>query len=296
MLDRPPTKQPKLILLTYSYRDFFDNLAQSEENASPVAKMLTYTRERSHFLPDWRKLFSGAALDETATCLLHHKRHLHSVAALFRTTLAQQAEQLRKNYLVQAPKQNTPSQTAIPKLDLQTDMKVYKTRYQPLNEIRYQVERDIKDKPAAYRLAMRRRKSMPLTKQLRKIIVNAKDKFPPTHDITKAMKYTLNHWIALTRFLKNPDIAIDNNESERAIKSWVLVRKNSLFAGSDAGACAIATHLSFISSAKRNGINSVDWYADVQARINEMKTSELQQLLPHRWSPPSPPNPLLPPF
>lgn len=41
MLDRPPTKQPKLILLTYSYRDFFDNLAQSDENASPVAKMLT---------------------------------------------------------------------------------------------------------------------------------------------------------------------------------------------------------------------------------------------------------------
>ncbi|MBK9281053.1 MAG: hypothetical protein IPM93_23060 [Candidatus Obscuribacter sp.] len=38
---------------------------------------------------------------------------------------------------MQAPKQNTPSQTAIPKLDLQTDMKVYKTRYQPLNEIRW---------------------------------------------------------------------------------------------------------------------------------------------------------------
>ncbi|HMY55229.1 MAG TPA: hypothetical protein PK671_19870, partial [Candidatus Obscuribacter sp.] len=137
MLDRPPTKQPKLILLTYSYRDFFDNLAQSDENASPVAKMLTYTRERGHFLPDCRKLFSGAALEETATCLLHHKRHLHSVAALFRTTLAKQAEQLRKTYLVQTPKQNTRSETAIPKLDRQTDMKVYKTRYQPLNEIRW---------------------------------------------------------------------------------------------------------------------------------------------------------------
>ena len=37
-----------------------------------------------------------------------------------------------------------------------------------------------------------------------------------------------------------------------------------------------------------SGINPVDWYADVLARINEMKTSELQQLLPHRWSPPNP--------
>ncbi|MBX9694594.1 MAG: transposase [Cyanobacteria bacterium] len=71
----------------------------------------------------------------------------------------------------------------------------------------------------------------------------------------------MNFRLALTRFLKNPDIAIDNNESERAIKSWVLVRKNSLSSGySDAGAKAIAVHLSFINTAKRHGINPVDWY------------------------------------
>jgi transposase len=150
----------------------------------------------------------------------------------------------------------------------------------------YSIERDIKDKPAPFRLAIRRRKSKPLVKLLRKIIVHAKDKFNPTHDLTKAISYTLNHWRALTRFLKNPNIAIDNNEAERAIKCWVLVRKNSLFAGSDAGAKAIAVHLSFISTAKRHGLNPVDWYADVLARINGLKTTELQQLLPQNWSPP----------
>ncbi|CAM6000429.1 unnamed protein product [Sphagnum balticum] len=51
-----------------------------------------------------------------------------------------------------------------------------------------------------------------------------------------------------------------------------LVRKNSLFAGSDEGAKAIAVHLSFIATAKRNGVNPVDWYADVLSRINELKT------------------------
>ncbi len=90
---------------------------------------------------------------------------------------------------------------------------------------------------------------------------------------------SFKYWRALTRFLKNPYIAIDNNETERAIKCWVLVRKNSLFAGSDAGAKAIAIHLSFVGTAKRNGINLVDWYADVLARINGLKTTELQQLL-----------------
>ncbi|MBP9090124.1 transposase [bacterium] len=85
------------------------------------------------------------------------------------------------------------------------------------------------DKPAAFRLAMRRRKSKPLIKLLRKIIVQAKGSLHPTHDLMKAIGYTFKHWRALTRFLKNPDIAIDNNEAERAIKCWVLVRRNSLF-------------------------------------------------------------------
>jgi transposase len=150
----------------------------------------------------------------------------------------------------------------------------------------YNIEREIKDKPPTVRLAVRRRKSKPLVKLLRKTIVHAKAALHPTHELMKAVNYTLKHWIALTRFLKNPEIAIDNNAAERAIKCWVLVRKNSLFSGSDEGARAIAIHLSFIASAKRNGINPVDWYADVLARINNLKTNELEQLLPQNWSPP----------
>lgn len=150
----------------------------------------------------------------------------------------------------------------------------------------YKIERDIKDKPPPFKLAIRRRKSKHLIKQLRKVILQAKVELHPTHMLMKAISYTLKHWRALTRFLKDPDIAIDNNESERAIKSWVLVRKNSLFAGSNEGAKAIAIHLSLIATCKRNGINPVDWYADVLSRINELKTNELQQLLPQNWSPP----------
>ncbi|MBX9667955.1 MAG: IS66 family transposase [Candidatus Obscuribacterales bacterium] len=150
----------------------------------------------------------------------------------------------------------------------------------------YNIEREIKDKPALFRLAIRRRKSKPLVKRLREIIVRANEKFHPTHELAKAINYTLKHWRALTRFLKDPDIAIDNNEAERAIKCWVLVRKNSLFAGSDAGAKAIAIHLSFIATAN---INPVDWYADVLARINAMKTTDVQQLLPQHWTPPAVP-------
>lgn len=148
----------------------------------------------------------------------------------------------------------------------------------------YKVESEIRGRTAPVRLAIRRRKSKPLIKKLRKKLLQLKDSLNPTHPLMAATDYTLNHWIALTRFLKNPDLEIDNNGAERAIKDFVLARKNFLFLGSDAAGRAAAIHLSFVVSCKRNKIDPVAYFADVFARINSMKTSELDQLLPNRWT------------
>jgi transposase len=147
----------------------------------------------------------------------------------------------------------------------------------------YEIERKTKDATPAVRLAMRRRFSKPLVKRLRKLIVNMRSPLTPKHPLTAAIDYTLNHWLALTRFLKNPEIEIDNNASEREIKSFVLDRKNFLFAGSDAGGKAIAILLSLIASANRNDIDPRKYLTDIFTRINSMKTSELHELLPDRW-------------
>ena len=45
----------------------------------------------------------------------------------------------------------------------------------------------------------------------------------------------------------------------------------------------MAINLSFAVSCKRNGINPVAYLTDVFTRINSMKTSELDELLPDRW-------------
>ncbi|MBZ0188468.1 MAG: transposase domain-containing protein, partial [Candidatus Obscuribacterales bacterium] len=87
------------------------------------------------------------------------------------------------------------------------------------------------------------------------------------------------------RFLEFPDLNIDNNETEQAIKGFVLSRKNFLFAGSNDGGSAAAVHLSFIASCNRNNIDPLDYLTDVFTRINSLKTSELEQLLPNRWKP-----------
>jgi len=105
----------------------------------------------------------------------------------------------------------------------------------------------------------------------------------------KAVNYSLNHWTALSFFAEDPRLSIDNNETERAIKEFVLARKNFLFVGSDAGGRAMAVHLTLIHSWTRNNIYPVAYLTDVFTRINSMKTSELHQLLPHVWRPLTPP-------
>ena len=107
---------------------------------------------------------------------------------------------------------------------------------------------------------------------------------PPKDPIRDAADYTLKNWLALTRFLKDADIDLDNNASERAIKDFVLMRKNALFVGSDEGGKAAAIHLSLVASAKRIGIDPVAYLTDVLGRINSMKTGDLEQLLPKRWA------------
>lgn len=147
----------------------------------------------------------------------------------------------------------------------------------------YRIEAAVADMAPEVRLAMRRRKSKPLIKKLRSFLITLQGKYPPTNGLMKAAGYTLNHWIPLTRFLKNGALDIDNNSCERVIKDFVLTRKNFLFVGSDRGGRAAAILLTFIATCVRLDIDPVEYFTDVFERINNMKVSELPSLLPMRW-------------
>lgn len=154
----------------------------------------------------------------------------------------------------------------------------------------YRIEEDIQDKEPAFRLEQRQAKSRTLTLKLKDLLVSLKESLTPTNPLREYVDYTLRHWIALTRFLDDPDFDMDNNETERTIKIFILTRKNSLFFGSDAGGRAAAIHLSFVASCERNKVDPLAYLTDVFTRINSMKFSELEQLLPDRWVPtPKPP-------
>ena len=60
-------------------------------------------------------------------------------------------------------------------------------------------------------------------------------KLPARSPTAEAIRYALNHWDGLERFLEDGRIELDNNSVERAMRPVCLSRKNSLFAGSDEG-------------------------------------------------------------
>ena len=99
------------------------------------------------------------------------------------------------------------------------------------------------------------------------------------------MQYCLNHWRALNNYLLDGVLDIDNNRAERAIKPFVIGRKNFLFAGSHFGAEQAAVIYSLIESCKMMNINTFDYFKDVLARLPTTLYKNISDLFPCYWKP-----------
>lgn len=108
----------------------------------------------------------------------------------------------------------------------------------------------------------------------------------PQSPLGKAITYTRGQWPALQVFLEDPKVGLDNNVSERALRTVALGRKNFLFAGNDAAAENLAVLQSMVSTCEANGVNPQDYLADVLIRIQTHPQSRIDELLPQNWQPP----------
>ncbi|GGM04511.1 transposase [Streptomyces cinereus] len=104
--------------------------------------------------------------------------------------------------------------------------------------------------------------------------------------ITKAIEYCLKRWQALTRYLDDGNLPIDNNWAENQMRPWALGRKNWLFAGSLESGQRAANVMSLVQSARLNGLDPYAYLADVLSRLPTHPDSQIDELLPHVWIPP----------
>lgn len=123
----------------------------------------------------------------------------------------------------------------------------------------YRVEKEIKDLPADEKKAIRQEKSLPLLKDFKEWLDESILQVLPKSAIGKAIQYSLNQWDKLSGYIKSGDINIDNNRAERAIKPFVIGRKNWMFCNTASGANASAILYSLIETAKANGLTPFNY-------------------------------------
>jgi transposase len=99
--------------------------------------------------------------------------------------------------------------------------------------------------------------------------------------IAVAIRYGLNHWEGLERFLEDGRIEIDTNVVERSMRPIALNRKNALFAGHDAGAENWACLASLIETCKLNGVDPQAYLTAVLTRlVNLWPSARIDELMP----------------
>ena len=138
---------------------------------------------------------------------------------------------------------------------------------------------------AQQRLVLRQRVSARLLGKLHQYLLELQPEVLPKSPAGAAVRYALNQRKALTRFLEDGELEIDNGATERANRDIALGRGNWTFFGSDGGGKTAAVLRSFIASSKRCGVEPFAWFRDVLSRIPAHSITRLSELLPHNWKP-----------
>lgn len=150
----------------------------------------------------------------------------------------------------------------------------------------YEVEREVQASAPEQRLQARQSQAKPVADALHIWLTLHRQKVPDGSATGKAIAYSLKRWPALTRYLDDAMLPIDNNWVENRIRPIALGRSNWLFAGSLRAGKRAAAIMSLIQSAKLNGLEPGTYLKDVLARLPVQPASRIAELLPHHWGKP----------
>jgi transposase len=143
----------------------------------------------------------------------------------------------------------------------------------------YAIEADIRRQPPDQRKAERQARAGPLLSELHAWLTNLLPRVSAKSLLAQAIGYSLTRWTALTRYVHDGCIEIDNNAAERALRGVALGRGNYLFMGSDAGGERAAAIYSLIETAKLNGLDPQAYLREVLERIADHPINRVEELL-----------------
>lgn len=144
----------------------------------------------------------------------------------------------------------------------------------------YAIEADARHQPPQYREQQRRCRAGPLLQQLHDWLTQTLTQISSKSTLAEAIRYALVRWEALTRYVADGRIEMDNNAAERALRAVALGRKNYLFVGSAAGGDRAAAMYSLIGTARLNGLDPQAYLRHVLGCIAEHPINRIDELLP----------------
>ena len=130
------------------------------------------------------------------------------------------------------------------------------------------------------RRAQRQARAGPLLEALRNWLQELLPRVSVKSEIAQAIRYSLVRWKALTRYVDDGRLEMDNNAAERTLRGVALGRKNFLFMGSDAGGERAAAFYSLVETAKLNELDPEAYLRKVFTRIAEHPINRIDELLP----------------
>ncbi len=146
------------------------------------------------------------------------------------------------------------------------------------------VERTIADAPPGKRRSVRQQQSRPLVEQF---FAWCDAQAPAALDQTplaRAIGYARNQRQALSRFLDDERLPLDNNISERALRREAVGRKNWLFVGNDDAGQVNARFVSLLASCRMHGIEPYGYLRDLFCLLPTWPRNRVLELAPAYWN------------
>ena len=107
--------------------------------------------------------------------------------------------------------------------------------------------------------------------------------FTPSNPFIQALNYARERRVGLEIFLTDPDVPIDTNHLERALRVVPMGRKNWNFCWTELGAKHVGIIQSLIVTCRLHGIDPFTYLVDVLQRISEHPASRVVELTPRLW-------------
>jgi transposase len=105
----------------------------------------------------------------------------------------------------------------------------------------------------------------------------------PNSPLTKALAYIRNRRSGLEVFLTDPDVPIDTNHLERALRAIPMGRRVWMFCWTELGAKHIGIVQSLIVTCRLHGIDPYDYLVDVLQRVGQHPAADVHLLTPRLW-------------